>query len=130
MPSSGNAPPASISSSWCAADRTLSLASAASAARSFIWNFGPERQCGAIYQPRLAVSTKNRGPSANIELDVAQHRVVGARDLVLDERAAPGAGELPEHRPVVYVAAVVAEVGGRLGYLPFAPPAGVLFVVA
>src|SRR5207244_3977723 len=49
--------------------------------------------------------------SANIELDVAQNRVVGARDLVFHERAASGAGELAEHRPVVYVAAVVADVG-------------------
>src|SRR6266568_7735723 len=95
-----------------------------------MWSFGPARQCGAIYQSRLVVSTKKRWLSAHIELDVAQNGVLRARDLVFHERAAPGAGELAEHRPVVYVAAVVADVGIRRAHVRFAPHAMVLVVVA
>src|SRR5258708_31932971 len=79
-----------------------------------MWNFGPARQCGAIYQSRIAVSTKKRGLSVHIELDVAQNGVLRARDLVFHERAAPGAGELAEHRPVVDVASEEDRKSTRL----------------
>jgi hypothetical protein len=45
-----------------------------------------------------------------LQLDIAQHRVAFARDLVLEQRAAPGAEELPEHRPLVDVALPVALI--------------------
>src|SRR5436190_14616334 len=63
------------------------------------------------------------------QLDVAQQLVALARDLVLDERAAARAMELPEHRPVVDIAPPVADVGiggGDLGVVLDA----VLLVVA
>src|SRR5439155_6286623 len=69
-------------------------------------------------------------PLAQMKLDVAQNGVFGARDLVFHERAASGAGELAEHRPVVDVTAVVADVGVSRAYVRFAPHAVVLVVVA
>src|SRR5882672_2190433 len=69
-------------------------------------------------------------PLAQVKLDIAQHFVPLARDLVFHERPAPGAEELAEHRPVVYVAAVVADVGVRGAHVRFAPHAVVLVVVA
>src|SRR5258705_3544527 len=96
-----------------------------------MWNIGPARRCGAIYQPRLMVSTKPRGTAlAQVQLDIAQHLVALARDLVFHERPAPGAEELAEHRPVVYVAAVVADIRIRCVHVRFAPHAVVLVVVA
>src|SRR5258706_2866751 len=90
--------------------------------RSFMWNIGPARRCGAIYQPRLMVSTKTAATAlAQMKLDIAQHLVALARDLVFHERPAPGAEELAEHRPVVYVAAGIAAIGGCSAPVPLSP---------
>src|SRR5260221_9646250 len=51
-------------------------------------------------------------PLAQVQLDITQHFVALARDLVFHERPAPGAEELAEHRPVVYLAAGAAEIAG------------------
>src|SRR5258708_206385 len=90
-----------------------------------MWNIGPARRCGAIYQPRLTVSTKTAATAlAQVQFDIAQHFVALARDLVFHQRPAPGAEELAEHRPVVYVAAVGAGAGRRCGPVRIAPHAG------
>src|SRR5260221_5680464 len=65
-------------------------------------------------------------PLAQVQLDIAQHLVALARDLVFHERPTPGAEELAEHRPVVYVAAVSAQVWVRCVYVRFSPHAIVL----
>src|SRR5712664_1292648 len=67
---------------------------------------------------------------AQVKFDIAQHFVALARDLVFHARPAPGAEELAEHRSIVYVAAVVADVGVRGAHVRFAPHAAVLVVVA
>src|SRR5258708_17941149 len=96
-----------------------------------MWNIGPAGGGGEIYQPRLTVSTKTAATAlAQVQLDIAQHFVALARDLVFHQRPAPGAEELAEHRPVVYVAAVVAPVWVRLLPVPIAPHPLVLFVFA
>src|SRR5258706_8193610 len=79
----------------------------------------------------MSVATKTAATAlAQVQLDIAQHLVALARDLVFHERPAPGAEELAEHRPVVYVAAGVADVGVRCVHVRFAPHAVVLVVVA
>src|SRR5258706_6872442 len=79
----------------------------------------------------MSVATKTAATAlAQVQLDIAQHLVALARDLVFHERPTPGAEELAEHRPVVYVAAVVAGVGVRCVHVRFAPHAVVPVVVA
>src|SRR5260221_14228759 len=93
-------------------------------------NIGPARRCGALYHPRLPVPTKTAATTlAQVQLDIAQHFVALARDLVFHERPAPGAEELAEHRPVVYVAAVAPAVGIRCVHARLPPHAKVVVVV-
>src|SRR5262245_46455205 len=65
-----------------------------------------------------------------VELDVSQHLVAFAGNLVLDQRTAAGTEELPEHRSLVDVAAPVADVRVRGGDLFVHANAGVLVVGA
>src|SRR6185312_14343932 len=62
------------------------------------------------------------------QLDVAQQLVALARDLVLEQRAAARAVELPEHGPLVDVALPVADVGVRRGDLGIVAHAALLVV--
>src|ERR1700675_3925544 len=64
-----------------------------------------------------------------MQLDVVQDRIVLARDFVLDQRAAARAEKLPEHRAIVDVTPVIADVrigGTDMGITPHA----LLLVVA
>src|SRR6266404_3491868 len=55
------------------------------------------------------VMFKNR-LSLEMQLDVVQDRIVLARDFVFDQRSAARAEELPEHRAIVDVTPVIADV--------------------
>src|SRR5437588_9560009 len=50
------------------------------------------------------------GALAQMQLDVVQDRIVLARDFVFDQRSAARAEELPEHRVIVDVTPVIADV--------------------
>src|SRR5262245_46960680 len=68
--------------------------------------------------------------SLQLQFDVAQHRIGLAGDFVFDQRAAAGAEELPERRPIVNVASPVADVRVGGADVVLLHDAGILVVVA
>src|SRR5882762_3347229 len=91
--------------------------------------FSIRREWGSGERKMVVCPRFRSRSSAQVELYIAEHVVLGARDLVFDERAAPGAEELAEHRPVVDVALVVSDVGVGRADVGFAAHAVFLVVL-
>src|SRR6202165_3368740 len=70
------------------------------------------------------------GGSAQMQLDVVQDRIVLARDFVFDPRSAARAEELPEHRAIVDVTPVIADVRVGGTDIGIASHASVLVIAA